>query len=330
MFLIDLVRGVYMLINAEEAILVAEDEDLAASIIGGPWVLFKQSIPETQAKILVHAFNLILLADGTASGDTTELDTDSVLNRPTSFLPTDINNLLVDEAVSTVNKKAYVYEMLIDNTINLLQQIGFIFNDDYVTAEMLPYVCKIGHFFYEMQGYQDLIGITDALQSQDIAPVDRFLLVLHRYLGEETDMSPYELLIQDVSEVTLKAIKDGLEGDDVSVGIPDSLIARVKANLLVLEGTLAYNHIRTNGQLGGSLDSFLSFFHKELAVLQEDLTGTNALNYIKEVMGFYLISEVNNPHIKERLNVLAYELIDDHLILNQAEALINQLVLANE
>lgn len=327
-----------MLINAEEAIVLAEEEDLAASVIGGPWLVFKQSIPEAQAKILVHAFNLILLSDPGATvsdGEPTEnqdgeLDFDSLMGRSDSFLPMQINNLLVDEAVSLVNKKLYVYEMLIDNTMTLLQGIGFTLDEDYVTAEMLPYLCKIGHFFYEMQGYQDLLGLASALESQDIAPVDRFLLVLQRYLGEETDMTNYEMLISDVSEVTLKAIKDGIEGEDVSVGIPDSLIARVKNNLLAIEGTLAYTHIRSNGQLGGSMDSFLSFFHRELQPIQENLEGESVLVYLKELIGFYLISDVNNAQIKERLLATAYEIIDNHLVLVKAENLVNQLVLTNE
>jgi hypothetical protein len=318
-----------MLINAEEAVLVEDDEDLAASIIGGPWTLFKQSIPEPQAKILVQAFNLILLADTTA-GKEDELDPDALLGHPTSMLPVDVNNLLVDDAVSLVNKKAHIYEMLIDNTMYLLRNLGFTLDEDYVTAEMLPYLCKIGHFFYEMQGYQDLIGIAGALESPDIPTVDRFLLVLERYLGEDADMTPYEMLISDVSEVCLKAIKDSLEGEDVSVGIPDSLIQRVKANLLVLEGTLAYNHIRSNGQLGGSLDSFLNFFHKELRPLQDELTGDNVHAYVKELIGFYLISDVNSSQIKERLLTTTYELTDDHLTMVKVESLINQLVFPNE
>lgn len=318
-----------MLINAEEAVVMSAEEDLAESVIGGPWVIFKQSIPEPQAKILVHALNLILLSDppGEPEG---EPDMDSLMGRPTSFLPMQINNLLVDEAVSLVNKKSYIYEMLIDNTMTLLQGMGFTLDEDYVTAEMLPYLCKIGHFFYEMQGYQDLIGLGSALESMDIDPVDRFLLVLQRYLGEETDMTNYEMLISDVSEVTLKAIKDGIEGEDVTVGIPDALIARVKNNLLIIEGTLAYTHIRSNGQLGGSMESFLSFFQRELAAIQENLEGESILLYLKELIGFYLISDVNNGQIKERLLTTAYEMIDSHLLLVKAEELINKLVLNNE
>ena len=318
-----------MLINAEEAVLVEDDEDLAASIIGGPWTLFKQSIPEPQAKILVQAFNLILLADTTA-GKEDELDPDALLGHPTSMLPVDVNNLLVDDAVSLVNKKAHIYEMLIDNTMYLLRNLGFTLDEDYVTAEMLPYLCKIGHFFYEMQGYQDLIGIGSTLEAYDIPPVDRFLLVMERYLGEGTDMTPYELLVSDVSEVTIKTIKDALEDEDPSVGIPEPLIKRVKANLPVLEGTLAYTHIRSNGQLGGSVEGFLNFFQKELGVLQENLTGDNVLAYIKELVGFYLISEVNSPAIKERLNKTVYDLVDDMVVLNKAEAMINKLVLDND
>lgn len=318
-----------MLINVEEAILLAEDEDLAAGLIGGPWLVFKQSIPEPQAKILVNAFNLILLTDG-AQEDPGEIDEDTVLGRNNSLLPVQIQNLLVDEAISLVNKKAHVYEMLIDNTMSLLTGIGITLDEFQVTAEMLPYICKIGYFFYEMQGYQDLIGVGDMLESFDITPIDRFLLVMERYLGEGTDMTNYEILIKDVSEVTIKAIKDGLEGEDVSVGIPEPLIKRVKANLSFLEGTIAYTHIRSNGQLGGALEGFLNFFQKELAALQENLTGENVLAYVKELAAFYLISDVNNHAIKERLQKVVYDLVDDMVVLNKVETMINKLVLDND
>lgn len=318
-----------MLINAEEAILLAEGEDLAAGMIGGPWLLFKQSIPEPQAKILVNAFNLILLTDGTQD-EPGEIDEDTVMGRTGSLLPVQVQNLLVDETVSLPNKKAFVYEFMIDNTMSLLTGIGITVNEFYATAQMLPYICKIGYFFYEMQGYQDLIGIGSTLEAYDIPPVDRFLLVMERYLGEGTDMTPYELLVSDVSEVTIKTIKDALEDEDPSVGIPEPLIKRVKANLPVLEGTLAYTHIRSNGQLGGSVEGFLNFFQKELGVLQENLTGDNVLAYIKELVGFYLISEVNSPAIKERLNKTVYDLVDDMVVLNKAEAMINKLVLDND
>ena len=318
-----------MLINAEEAILLAEGEDLGAGMIGGPWLLFKQSIPEPLAKILVNAFNLILLTDGTQD-EPGEIDEDTVMGRTGSLLPVQVQNLLVDETVSLPNKKAFVYEFMIDNTMSLLTGIGITVNEFYATAQMLPYICKIGYFFYEMQGYQDLIGIGSTLEAYDIPPVDRFLLVMERYLGEGTDMTPYELLVSDVSEVTIKTIKDALEDEDPSVGIPEPLIKRVKANLPALEGTLAYMHIRSNGQLGGSVEGFLNFFQKELGVLQENLTGENVLTYIKELIGFYLISEVNSPAIKERLNKTVYDLVDDMVVLNKAEAMINKLVLDND
>ena len=317
-----------MLITAVEAIIMAEEEDLAASIVGGAWIDFKQSIPEAQAKILVHAFNLILLADPGAP-ETGEMDEDTIAGHPTSMLPVQINNLLVDEAVSLSNKKLYVYQMIIDNIMMLLTGIGFTLDEDYVNPEMLPYLCKIGHFFYDMQGYEDLIGIANSLESQDIDPVDRFILVLQRYLGEDTDMTNYEMLIQDVSEVTLKAIRDNLAEEDLSVGLPQALIARVKNNLEVIKDTLAYNHIRNNGQLGGSLESFLNFFAQELKPIQEDLEGENVLIYLKELIGFYLVSDINNDAIKEGLLQITYELIDNHLLLIKAESLINQLVLVH-
>ena len=78
------------------------------------------------------------------------------------------------------------------------------------------------------------------------------------------------------------------------------------------------------------MDSFLSFFHRELQPIQENLEGESVLVYLKELIGFYLISDVNNAQIKERLLATAYEIIDNHLVLVKAENLVNQLVLTNE
>lgn len=328
-----------MLITAQEAVLLEQDEDIASSVIGGAWDLFKRSIPEPQSNILVYALNFILLAD---PGDADKLnpddpnsigsiDMDSLMGRPTSFLPIQINNLLVDERIDISSKKLSVYEMVLDNVLYLLKTMGFTINEDQVTAVSLPYLCKIGHFFYDMQGYQDLIGIAATLESKDVDPVSRFILVLQRYLGEDTDMHVYEELIEDVTEVTLMAIKDSLEGNDAGdSGLPESIIKRVRANVNAIDGTLAHTHVRSNGQLGGSVESFLNFFQLELRVLQNNLEGENVIKYMKELIGIYLISEVNTPNIKEQLLVTAHELVTDYLTLTKLESLINGLVLPND
>jgi len=325
-----------MLITAQEAVLLEQDEDIASSVIGGAWDLFKRSIPEPQSNILVNALNFILLADRSEvnlddPNSLDNLDMDDLMGRPTSFLPIQINNLLVDEMIDISSKKLHVYDMVIENVLYLLKKMGFTIDEDQVTTQSLPHLCKIGHFFYDMQGYQDLIGIAATLESKDVDPVSRFILVLQRYLGEDTDMSAYESLIEDVTEVTLMAIKDSLEGGDAGdSGLPAGIIKRVRANVETIKGTLAHTHVLSNGQLGGSVESFLGFFQGELKAIQDNLEGENITKYIKELIGIYLISEVNTPNIKEALLRTAHELVSDFLTLTKLESLINGLVLTDD
>lgn len=318
-----------MLIQADEAILMEPDEDLGLTVIGGPWREFKKTIPEVQAKVLVEALNLILLTDASnpTQDEQVPLDADSVIARPGSLVPYQIGNLLVDEMQEISERKLRVYEILLEAVINLVKQLGFSLNEEMIKAETLPAVCKIGHFLFEVQGYQDLIGMAGILQSRDIPPVERYVMCLHKYYGEDFETEVFYEILDDVSEMTLQTILNDLAGESLDATLPDSLIARVQANKNFLEGTLAWQHIRMNGQLGGTIESFLNFFQGDLAPLTVDLTGDNALAYLKELAGFYLISEVNSPIIKERLQVNIHNWVDDPLVLMQAESFINKLVL---
>lgn len=318
-----------MLIQADAAILMEQDEDLALTVIGGPWGEFKKTIPEVQAKVLVEAFNLILLTDSSnpVSDQEAPLDEDSVIARPSTLVPYQISNLLVDEMQEISGKKLRVYEILLESVLNLLRQLGFSINEEMVQAETLPALCKIGHFLFEVQGYQDLIGMAGILESRDIPPAERYIMCLQKYYGEDFDVDVYYEILDDVSEITLQTVLNDLSGDNLSEALPDSLIARIQANKELLDGTLAWQHIRLNGQLGGSIESFLSFFEGELAPLTQNLTGDNVLAYVKELAGFYLISDVNSPHIKERLSVNINNWIDDPVVLMKAEAFVNKLVL---
>lgn len=318
-----------MLIQADEAILMEPDEDLAASVIGGPWIEFKKTIPEVQAKVLVEAFNLILLTDSSnpVQNESVPLDEDTVIARPSTLVPYQIGNLLVDENQEIAGRKLRVYEILLEAVLNLVRQLGFSINEDMVQAEKLPAVCKIAHFLFEVQGYQDLIGMAGILESRDIDPAERYIMCLQKFYGDELDVDVFYEILEDVSEMTLQTILNDLAGESMTDVLPESLIKRVQANKDLIEGTLALQHVRLNGQLGGTLDSFLSFFAGELAPLTNNLTGETVLAYLKELAGFYLISEVNSPHIKERLNVNINNWIDDPIVLMKAESFVNKLVL---
>jgi hypothetical protein len=301
-----------MLTETDEVVMMEAEEDFAATLIGGIWVDFKASIPDLQAKILTDGFNLILL------------------NLPESLLQNVITEIIVDETFDTPIKKKQIYELITNNIIDVLSRLGFIINLDEVTHERLEELIHVGNFFHEMDQYEDVIGLGNILDSVDIPPVDRFLLIFQKYMGDSVSLVNYELLLQDVSEVTLKAVRDNLLTGDVEDGIPINIIKRVRANRALIENTLAYEHVTNNGRVGSPVDTLLGFFRVDLVKLLDYPSMDNQVLYGKEVMALYLISELNNDTLREQLLVLINEITTDHLALLAIEKMIGMLDLTNE
>lgn len=301
-----------MLTETDEVVMMEAEEDFAATLIGGIWVDFKASIPAPQAKILTDGFNLILL------------------NLPESLLQNVITEIIVDETFDTPIKKKQIYELITNNIIDVLTRLGFIINLDEVTHERVEELIHVGNFFHEMDQYEDVIGLGNILDSVDIPPVDRFLLIFQKYMGDSVSLVNYELLLQDVSEVTLKAVRDNLLTGDVEDGIPLNIIKRVRANRALIENTLAYEHVINNGRVGSPIDTLLSFFKVDLVKLLDYPSMDNQIQYGKEIMGLYLISELNNDTLREQLLVLINEITTDHLALLAIEKMIGTLDLTNE
>jgi hypothetical protein len=319
-----------MLIETEEVVMLGENEDLAATLMGGIWISFKDTIPVPQAKILVDAFNLILISDPAQSNYQVDPEEDEGPDGNSSLLPNIITEILVDDATSVPTKKLAIYELITDNIIAVLTRMGFVLNDDELTHERLPELTKLGNFFYEMDSYEDLIGLADTLDSSDIAPADRFLLVMRKYLGDEADLGVYELLIQDVSEVTIQAIRDNLKQGDVEESIPEFLVKRIRANRVLMENTQAYFHVTHNGRIGGTVESFLNFFARQFEVYLDNPTPDNMIAYAKEVTAIYLISEINTPRLFEELSKFLATIVTDHLALVSVEQHLAKLVLDND
>jgi hypothetical protein len=296
-----------MLTETDEVVMMEAEEDFATTLIGGIWVDFKASIPDLQAKILTDGFNLILL------------------NTPESLLQNVITEIIVDENFDTYIKKKQIYELIANNIIDVLTRLGFIINLDEVTHERLEELIHVGNFFHEMDRYEDVIGLGNILDSVDIPPVDRFLLIFQKYMGDSVSLVNYELLLQDVSEVTLKAVRDNLLTGDVEDGIPANLIKRVRANKALIDNTLAYEHVIHNGRVGSPVDTLMNFFKPDLAKLLDYPSMDNQVAYGKEVMGLYLISELNNDTLREQLLVFINDVIHDHLALLAVEKMIGLL-----
>lgn len=320
-----------MIIDTQEAVLMHEDDDLAASLMGGIWEDFKVSIPEPQAKILIKAFNLILLTCPDNFKEQVESEDDTIdVNGYDTLLPNTITELLVDDTTHIPEKKNAVFQLITSNIIDNLVRMGFTLDEDEACAQTLVELTNLGQLFFDLDQYEDLIGLADLLDSRDIPPKERFLLLMEKYLGEQFDLDIYERLILDVSEVTLIVIRNALLQEDNSEILPVNIVKRVVDNKALLEGTLAFDHIRNNGQLGGSVQSFMSFFSRELEALTDNPTEENLLVYGKQVVALYLISEMNTPKIKDSVLRYLSDVITDYTAMIKIENFIHSLVLTDD
>lgn len=323
-----------MIIETQEAISVDNDEDLAPIVMGGIWSEFKASIPTPQARILTEGFNLILLSNVSRGGMEELMDPEAVGGFTNSTLPNILTNLLVDDNIHTAEKKNLVFGHITGNIIEVLVKMGFTVDEDLATEEHLSALCKLASLFYDLNEYQDLIGLADLLDSQDIPPKDRYLMVMQRYQGDNFDIGIYEDMILDVSEVTIKALRDALLQEDASEGVPDNIVERLVNNKALLEGTLAFAHVRNNGQLGGSVESFLTFFSTDLHSIQTMDIGTDETKrqyqYGREILALHMCSELNNHVMRDTVLRYLNEHITDYQALIKLETLIQKLVLTHE
>lgn len=299
-----------MIIETEEIVLHDENEDYALTCIGGIWINFKESIPAPQATILTEAFNLIYLSD------------------PDTFVGNMINEILIDENQDTAAQKLAIVSLFTNTLIDILKKLGCTINTDNITLNSLEELCNMVSFFYDLQEYEDVIGLVNLLESQDIPPTERFLGAMALYLGENFQIYPYEAILEDVSEVTVVTLKNGLKGEDLDSEIAPGIIRRVRANVAIMEDTLAYTHLRDHGGVGNSVEALMNFFKHDLDKLLQNDSTADQIKYAKEVTALYLVSELNSDRIKDELYNFLVPLITDHLASIGLDKIINQLDLS--
>lgn len=297
-----------MIIEREESVILEEGANLADEAIGGLWIEFRKSLHPAQAKELDDAFNLIMITN------------------PDSLMPSQIVRVLVDEQYHIPEKKQTVYVVVTTNIIDVLEKLGIVLFDE-VGEDKLKFLYKLANVFLELEEYEDIIGLKGLLESYDIPPVNRLLQVLAIYWGEEEDLSEYECILKDVSEVTLKSIKDALFNPEDVETAPKPIQDRILANKKLLEGTIAYRHVTSNGQLGGSVRSFLTFFERDLQAILHKETSDAMVEYAKEAIGLYLISEINNEYLKDKVTQYLYSVVTDMHALMRIEKMIEQVVI---
>lgn len=297
-----------MIIEREESVILEEGANLADEAVGGLWIAFRNAIPAAQAKELDDAFNLIMISN------------------PESLMPSQITQILVDESQDTSRQKQSIFVVVTTNIIDQLERMGFTLFDE-VGEDKLEFLYKLANVFFELEEYQDLIGLKGLLESYDIPPVNRLLAMLALYWGEEEDLSEYECMIQDVSESTLKSVKDSLFNPEDIDTAPKPIQDRIIANKKFMEGTIAYRHVTSNGQLGGSVRSFLTFFERDLQAILHEETPDAMVKYAREAISLYLISEINNEYLKDKVTQYLYSVITDMHALMRIERMIEQVVI---
>lgn len=293
-----------MLIEREESVILEDSTFLGDLLIGGLWTTFRNAIPDEQSKILDRGFNLIMLAD------------------EDSLLPSQLTGMLLDEYLDTPSKKTAIFTAITTNIIVMLEGFGIVLNEDEAGENKLTELVNMVDFFFELNDYEDLIGLKGLLESQDIPPVNRFLEAMTVFYGGDFNITEYEILLVDVSEVTIKTIKDALFSPDDTVNPPESLINRVIANKHLLEGTKAYTHVINNGQIGGSVNSFMMFFKDHLEELLDAGTENETVQYAREIIGIFLISEINDSVIVDRVTKQIYSVITDAVVMLKVDRLI--------
>lgn len=319
-----------MLIEQDSAVLLEESDDLTSIYVGGIWDEFKNLLPEPQAKILIKGFNLIILSS------IPEFDTDNSEFKdsvPDTVVLSVLPSILLSEEHDLTAKKDSVYGLLINNTIDVLFGMGVKFDVEYLDIKILPELINLLDFFFILDGYEDLIGLKDIMDSQDSSAKDRLLLALETYHGEDFDIGTFEYLIEDVSEVTLTALvnslkrnKDGSEEDPT----PASLKQRIIDNKELFKDCFVTNHIKMGGELGSPVHSLMAFFKDHLEKLLDNPTDDNMYAYSDAIILIYLISEENNHNIKEGCLKILSEVVDDYYVFSTMETTVNKLVLRDE
>lgn len=308
----------------EENVNVDETTDRLESVVGGIWLNFKNCIPEAQATILSRGFNLIIEGEDVGKNLSEKLDEDRLAGNSDSLLAPLITELLVDDGLDIAAQKAELFELLTNNIITLLAKLGVTVNEDNVEYQYLPVLVDLTQFFFEIDGYEDVIGLLSILEASDTDPRSRFIQVLQTYYGEDWDSSDVELLIEDISEMSLEGIRVGLLNSEEEEAPPAFIVKRVRDNSSFVVGTQAGFHVVNNGRLGGSLENLMGFFN-DIPKLLDNPTPDNTAHYVREVIAIFLISDINTAKIKERLEEHFSGLITDQVTLAKVDNIYKEL-----
>lgn len=276
--------------------------NLASENLGAMWDDFvTRCIPEA-AILLQDAYNLINLSF------------------PDNSLDTTITTILIDEAMGTSDTIQAIRRQLIYGLVDCLQIMGIIIDMDYVGPEELVDLSHVLDTIYTFDGMEDLLGLVDVLEDDQIDPKERFITVIQ--LNDPSyDTEKLQYIIKDVSPNVTKGIMVGLnilDRDDNQYMEP-SLKRRIIDNKEFLSGTVGETHIKNGGGLQQELDGYLGLFGPELGPMMIE----DPVLYIKNILSLMLISSIPETLIKGQILSLAQEICGDLNDLYKAQAVID-------
>lgn len=274
---------------------LADDSEMVLATVGGIWSEFCSHLPTEQAKVLTKGCNIILLSE------------------PESTLPTDIIELIIREDLEISNKKLVMYETFITAIIDILNRMGVKVNDELIEFEDLSTLTCMLDTFFEVQNYEDLIGLRELLDGAENTTEDKYVEVVYKLYKDQVEDKLHEL-VTEVSLNVINGLRLGVREDDrdeVTL-VPKEIITRMRAKVEYIKDTPIYNHILMDGQLGGDVESYISFFGRDLEPLLENPTNDNIIQYFKILVAIYIISDVTHDKLLDSLLRRSNELIEDY------------------
>lgn len=266
-----------------------DELNVAYTDMGSLWLNFTDGVIPEQADIINRAYNLISL----------------VLKE--NALPTIISTILIDENMEISNKVNLVKKSLLDGMVELLSEMGIIFNLDFIGLDELTPLSDILDVLYSTDEIDDVLGLIDILDNETFDNKDKLIRVILRFLQKESfESDSFDYIIEEVSGDVIKGLYIGLGVYTVEDGdyINPDIARRIRANKEFLEGKLANRHILNGGGVGLSYEVYTKLFINDIA---EYLTDSSH-RYMEEMMGICLISSLTNIEIEEGFEAM----IKDH------------------
>lgn len=283
--------------------------NLLVDDVGGLALSFLNHVTEANAIRLIHGYNLIKVAD------------------PDTMLGSMVTDILMDESVELTLQKDTLLRLMLTNIIKLLNGSSVFINTDEVDFPDYDLLYNTLNLFTVIEGIEDLLGLSLILENQSVPPLERFIQLYSAVYMEE-DVSVLDrlyILIKDVSEVTLEALRLSLIMPALDDIIPDVLVARVKANKDLLNKSFVGDYIRSCGSIGSTLPNLLSYFKDDLDRLIDPVYEFK-IHYYAALLGIIIISDVNNDSVLEEFSKLTKDTVEDMDLLMEIDKLVDGVV----